>query len=142
MFKVNNKDTRTTSMTSSIFVVDFDHIAQVLLVFLCCIEQLNVSWVRTHCLKSVQIRSFCWIEYRKIRSRNNSVFGHFLRSDIYFSLRHYRIDIFFSIFGELALISYFTVNICQRIQVIFLSSKFSGNQKLCINWNFISAKLF
>ena len=106
MFKVNNKDTRTTSMTSSIFVVDFDHIAQVLLVFLCCIEQLNVSWVRTHCFKSVQIRTFCWIEYRKMRSRNNSVFGHFLRSDIYFSLRHYRIDIFFNIFGELAPIFY------------------------------------
>ena len=41
----------------------------------------------THCLKSVQIRSYFWsvfscirTEYRKIRNRNNSVFGHFSRS--------------------------------------------------------------
>ena len=39
------------------------------------------------CVKSVQIRSYFWSvfsciqsEYRKIRIRNNSVFGHFLRS--------------------------------------------------------------
>ena len=37
-----------------------------------------------HCVKSVQIRSYLWsvfsfirTEYRKIRTRNNSVFGHF-----------------------------------------------------------------
>ena len=45
-----------------------------------------------HCVKSVQIRSyFCSVfsrvslriqsECEKIRTRNNSVFGHFLRSD-------------------------------------------------------------
>ena len=40
-----------------------------------------------HCVKSVQIWSFFWfvfscirIEYRKIRTRKNSVFGHFSRS--------------------------------------------------------------
>ena len=33
-----------------------------------------------HCLKSVQILSFFWSEYRKIRTRKNS-FGHFSRSD-------------------------------------------------------------
>ena len=40
-----------------------------------------------HCLKSVQIRSFFWsvfscirIEYGKIGTRKNSVFGHFSRS--------------------------------------------------------------
>ena len=39
-----------------------------------------------HCVKSVQIRSFYWsmffyigAEYRKIRTRKNSVFGHFSR---------------------------------------------------------------
>ena len=39
------------------------------------------------CLKSVQIRSYFWSvfsciqsEYREIRTRNNSVFGHFSRS--------------------------------------------------------------
>ena len=43
--------------------------------------------VFSHCVKSVQIRSYFWsvfscirTEYRKIRTKNNSVFGHFLRS--------------------------------------------------------------
>ena len=36
--------------------------------------------ISLHCVKSVQIRSFSWSEYRKIRTRKNSVFGHFLRS--------------------------------------------------------------
>ena len=40
-----------------------------------------------HCVKSVQIRSYfwslfscIWTEYRKIRTGNNSLFGHFSRS--------------------------------------------------------------
>ena len=40
-----------------------------------------------HCVKSVQRRSYFWsvfscirTEYRKIRTRNNSVFGHFSQS--------------------------------------------------------------
>ena len=42
----------------------------------------------THCVKSVQIRSFSWsvfscirTEYRKIRTRKNSVFEYFSCSD-------------------------------------------------------------
>ena len=42
-----------------------------------------------HCVKGVQIRSYFWSvfsciqsEYRKMRTRNNSVFGHFSRNDI------------------------------------------------------------
>ena len=41
----------------------------------------------SHCVKCVQIRSYFWsvfscirTEYRKIRTRNNSAFGHFSRS--------------------------------------------------------------
>ena len=41
-----------------------------------------------HCVKSVQIRSYFWSvfsciqsEHRKIRTRNNSVFGHFSRTE-------------------------------------------------------------
>ena len=41
----------------------------------------------SHCVKSVLIRSYFWSvfsciqsEYRKIRTRNNSIFGHFSRS--------------------------------------------------------------
>ena len=34
-----------------------------------------------HCVKSIQIRSYFWSEYRKIRTTNNSIFGHFSRSD-------------------------------------------------------------
>ena len=44
-----------------------------------------------HCVKSVRIRSFFWSvfsciqsEYRKIRTRKNSVFGHFSRSDYHY----------------------------------------------------------
>ena len=40
MFKVNNKDTRTTSVTSSgVFIVNFEHISRLALVFL-----LNADW--------------------------------------------------------------------------------------------------
>ena len=35
------------------------------------------------CLESVQIRSFFWSEYRKIRTRISSVFEHFWRSAIF-----------------------------------------------------------
>ena len=31
-------------------------------------------------MKSAQIPSYFWFEYRKIQTRNNSVFGHFSRS--------------------------------------------------------------
>ena len=34
-----------------------------------------------HCVKSVQLRSYFWSEYRKIRNINYSIFGHFSRSD-------------------------------------------------------------
>ena len=54
---------------------------------LCEIKSCGV----VHCVKSVQIRSYVWSvfsciqpEYRKIRSRNNSVFGHFSRSGTLF----------------------------------------------------------
>ena len=30
-------------------------------------------------MKSVQMRGYCWSKYRKIRTMNNSVFGHFSR---------------------------------------------------------------
>ena len=33
-------------------------------------------------MKSVQIRGNFWSEYRKIRSRNNSLLGHFSRSAV------------------------------------------------------------
>ena len=49
----------------------------------------TLMWVRwmQHYVESVEIRSYFWLifsctrsEYRKIRTRNNSVFGHFPRS--------------------------------------------------------------
>ena len=36
-----------------------------------------------HCLKSVQIRSFFWSVLSCIRTRKDSVFGHFSRSECY-----------------------------------------------------------
>ena len=51
-----------------------------------------------HCVKSVLIRSYFWsllsciqFEYRKIRTRNNSIFGHFSRNDIVWYWRTYLI---------------------------------------------------
>ena len=34
-------------------------------------------------VKNVQIRSYFWSEYRKIRTRNNSLLGHFSHSGSY-----------------------------------------------------------
>ena len=70
---------------------------------------------------------------------NNKV-NMFHAVHIHFTLTRCRIDIFFSILGNLH--PDFSVDIWQRIQVIFMNWKFSGNQKLCINWNFIRAELF
>ena len=64
----------------------------------CCFIQLFVLskllCFKLCCVKSVQIRSYFWSEYRKIRTRNNSVFGHLSRSDCvdhdhYFSFRSF-----------------------------------------------------
>ena len=62
-----------------------------------CIDHCKIYWVNAvslyethsnfHCVKLVQIRSYfwsvfscIWTEYRKIRTRNNSVCGHSSRS--------------------------------------------------------------
>ena len=37
-------------------------------------------------MKIVQIRSFFWSERREIRTRKNSVFGHFSRSEYYWNI--------------------------------------------------------
>ena len=49
-----------------------------------------VHYCYEHCVKSVQIRSYLWSifswiqsKFRKIGTRNNSVFGHFSRSGSY-----------------------------------------------------------
>ena len=44
----------------------------------------------SHCVKSVQVRSYFWSVFSCIRNRNNSVFGHFSRSEN-FAL-NYRIE--------------------------------------------------
>ena len=45
-------------------------------------EKMNATFTQEFCVKSVQIRSYFWSEYRKIRTRNNSVFGRFSRSGV------------------------------------------------------------
>ena len=51
--------------------------------FQCC----KLCWwndtVFMHCVKSVPIRSYFWSVFFCIRTRNKSVFGHFLRSVVY-----------------------------------------------------------
>ena len=41
----------------------------------------NISVRNQHCVRSVQIRSFFWSEYGKKRTRKNSAFEHFSRSE-------------------------------------------------------------
>ena len=49
MFKVNNKNTRTTLMSlSGVFIVNFEHISHLFLVSIADIEQVNVSWDFMH----------------------------------------------------------------------------------------------
>ena len=52
------------------------------------LPDLEVATQSTYCMKSVQIRSFVWSvfsriqsECGKIRTKKNSVFGHFFRCD-------------------------------------------------------------
>ena len=42
----------------------------------------NIWSENLHCVKSVQIGSYFWSEYRKIRTRNNFVFEHFSRINL------------------------------------------------------------
>ena len=56
-------------------------------------RRLFKNFENAHCVKSVQIWSFCWsvlscirTEYRKIRTSKNSVFGHLSRSGYYIIL--------------------------------------------------------
>ena len=68
-----------------------------------CLRQYLHSCFQ-HCVKSVRIQIFFWAvfsciqsEYRKIRTRNNSIFGHFSRSAIlteYHKFFQYSIVIF------------------------------------------------
>ena len=47
MFKVNNKDTRTTSerRRSGVFIVNVEHISQYFSISIVNFEQVNVRWV-------------------------------------------------------------------------------------------------
>ena len=54
MFKVNSKNTRTTSMASSgVFIVNFEYFHNFTLssAFIVEFEQINFSWVVNHLLK-------------------------------------------------------------------------------------------
>ena len=45
------------------------------------VSKICLFWKNMHCMKSVQIRSFFLAVFSCIRTRKNSVFGHFSRSD-------------------------------------------------------------
>ena len=47
LFKVNKKDIRTTSLTSGVFIVNFEQISHIVLILLLLVdfEQLNAYWV-------------------------------------------------------------------------------------------------
>ena len=44
MFKVNNKDTRTMSLVSCVFILDFEHISH-FGVSIVKLKQVNADWV-------------------------------------------------------------------------------------------------
>ena len=60
--------------------------------FLSMLLNIVNNLFKVQCMKSVQIRNYFWSKYSKIRSRKNSVFGHFLRSG-YLLEQSQRIDI-------------------------------------------------
>ena len=67
---------------SSVLVVNFEHISHIFLCFYCWFW--TSKWlleVLTHYMKSVQIRSYFWSVFSCIRTRNNSLFGHFSCND-------------------------------------------------------------
>ena len=81
-----------------------------------------LTFLVTHCVKSVQIGSFFWSEYRKIRTRKNSFFGHFSRCDAV----HVFHNLFWGIcrlFGQL----FITCLKCSKAS--FLSSSYS--ERMC-----------
>ena len=94
----------------------------------------------THCVKSVQIRSYFWsvfscirIEYRKVRTRNNSVFGQFSRSDCN-TLTGAQIKIKFELFRILKVIN---INIHQKLvkswwQINFVRQSFPLHKKIVV----------
>ena len=49
----------------------------------CIFYRVNNCYLIQHCVKSVQIRSFFWSVFSCIRTRKNSIFGHFSRSAVY-----------------------------------------------------------
>ena len=108
MFEFNSKNTKWDKWYRSVvFIINFQQSSHFIKVFIlptlnsqmtADFEQLKevfffvikivqyCEW-KLHCMKSVQIRSYFWSvfsciqsKYRKIQTRNNSVFGHFSRS--------------------------------------------------------------
>ena len=70
---------------SQLFVFVFIHLSGY---FYTGVTVSKYSPEKSHCVKSVPMRrffwsvfSYIWTKYRKIRTRKNSVFGHFSRSE-------------------------------------------------------------
>ena len=88
------------------------------------------------CVKSVQIRSFFWsvfscirTEYRKIRTRKNSIFGYFSRSASFWTIiKSYNCKRLFGVHFDSKLnFDAYNENICQK-----------ANRKLNATGNFLS----
>ena len=92
-----------------------------------------------HCVKSVQIRSFFWsvfpcirTEYRKLRTRKNSAYGHFSRS--------YFLGIFQKLFKVIAVANSGNTNCRNRMNLSF--STFFHFLQLIILYIKHSSKMF
>ena len=64
MFKVNNTDTETTSLTSGVFIVKFEHILHLVRVPIANFEHLIAGWENTSSTCSIFI-DLTFLKYKK-----------------------------------------------------------------------------
>ena len=115
-------------------IVEHSQVFKCLVVEKICLE---CSCRVNHCVKSVQTRSFFWSVFSCIRTRKNSVFGHFSCSErltrwkeqMYLWLsfsQHFRFPSVFGIYQQNTLLT--SANIVLSISILtrsFSSSRFS-----------------
>ena len=67
---------------SKLLMFSYSKCKSIIVVFSSEIRRVGSVFTMTRYVKRVQIRSFFWSVFCRIRTRKNSVFGHFSRSDI------------------------------------------------------------
>ena len=99
LFKVSNKDSRTTSMTSfwRVFIVNFEEISHIVLVFPLLIlagkcqlgKKRRMAWnglAALHCLKTFMKASFYHIEIIQLICRAKQVTSFYIRGRCHYNI--------------------------------------------------------